>query len=46
VFLLFGALARRVVGGWHESGRDATLLPSRARREATRAAGTAVDGAD
>ena len=24
VFLLFGALARRVVGGWHESGRDAT----------------------
>jgi NitT/TauT family transport system permease protein len=24
VFLLFGALARRVVGGWHESGRDTT----------------------
>jgi NitT/TauT family transport system permease protein len=24
VFLLFGALARRVVGGWHESARDAT----------------------
>jgi NitT/TauT family transport system permease protein len=24
VFLLFGALARRVVGGWHESGRDIT----------------------
>jgi NitT/TauT family transport system permease protein len=24
VFLLFGALARRVVGGWHESGRDST----------------------
>jgi NitT/TauT family transport system permease protein len=22
VFLVFGALARRVVGGWHESGRD------------------------
>jgi NitT/TauT family transport system permease protein len=22
VFLLFGALARRVVGGWHESARD------------------------
>ena len=22
VFLLFGALGRRVVGGWHESGRD------------------------
>jgi NitT/TauT family transport system permease protein len=25
VFILFGALARRVVGGWHESGRDTTL---------------------
>jgi NitT/TauT family transport system permease protein len=24
VFLLFGMLARRVVGGWHESGRDTT----------------------
>jgi hypothetical protein len=24
VFLLFGALGRRVVGGWHESGRDTT----------------------
>jgi NitT/TauT family transport system permease protein len=24
VFLLFGALARKVVGGWHESGRDIT----------------------
>jgi NitT/TauT family transport system permease protein len=24
VFLAFGALARRVVGGWHESGQDAT----------------------
>jgi hypothetical protein len=24
VFLLFGELARRLVGGWHESGRDAT----------------------
>jgi NitT/TauT family transport system permease protein len=24
VFLLFGALARRVVGGWHESGRNPT----------------------
>ena len=24
VFLLFGALARRVVGGWHESGQDST----------------------
>jgi NitT/TauT family transport system permease protein len=24
VFLLFGALARKVVGGWHESGRDTT----------------------
>ena len=24
VFLFFGALARRVVGGWHESARDAT----------------------
>jgi NitT/TauT family transport system permease protein len=24
VFLLFGALARKVVGGWHESGRDST----------------------
>jgi NitT/TauT family transport system permease protein len=25
VFLAFGALARRVVGGWHESGRDYPL---------------------
>jgi NitT/TauT family transport system permease protein len=24
VFLAFGALARKVVGGWHESGRDIT----------------------
>jgi NitT/TauT family transport system permease protein len=24
VFLAFGALGRRVVGGWHESGRDTT----------------------
>jgi NitT/TauT family transport system permease protein len=24
VFLLFGMLARQVVGGWHESGRDTT----------------------
>jgi hypothetical protein len=24
--LLFGALARKVVGGWHESGRDLTAL--------------------
>jgi NitT/TauT family transport system permease protein len=24
VFLLFGTLARQVVGGWHESGRDTT----------------------
>jgi hypothetical protein len=24
VFMLFGALARKVVGGWHESGRDST----------------------
>jgi len=24
VFMLFGTLARKVVGGWHESGRDST----------------------
>jgi NitT/TauT family transport system permease protein len=24
VFLLFGTLSRKVVGGWHESGRDST----------------------